>query len=164
MLVDALAVDLIVELRVEASEVEPQLIGIVTQRAVVQMHFMVEQQIVHRPEFMLSRGRLCGFCGALSMRMHFRERKVPEREAHVMPKVLQQQLDRWISLGAVRALEIAVFDDDDARILRTNDMVRAVDRYSEREGLGAHDGCVLRNGQSPPIRFISTRGSEHQLA
>jgi hypothetical protein len=36
-------------------------------------------------------------------------------------------------------------------------MVRAVNRYREREGLGAHDGRVVRIGRSRPIGFISAR-------
>src|SRR6185312_810897 len=71
----------------------------------------VEQQLVHVPEPALPRSGLgCGRRGE-GMRVDAGQRKMAEREPHVPAELLFDSLDRVEGLPRVRALVIAVLDN-----------------------------------------------------
>ena len=92
---------------------------------------MVEQQVVHLPERALRGRRLGRLGGELRVRVHVVERQVPPHVADVA-EVGQQLADDRLGLPAVGALEVAVLDHGDRRVLGPADVVALrVDRHGE---------------------------------
>ena len=81
------------------------------------MTLVFEQQVVHLPELALSAGRLGGLRGVHCMRMRRLDREVAEDEADAAAEPLEHELDRGRGLFAGGALEVAVLDDGDGRVL-----------------------------------------------
>jgi hypothetical protein len=71
----------------------------------------VEQQLVHVPEPALQRGRLGRGRRGQSVRVDAGQREMPEREPYGPAKLAFDLLDRVEGLPRVRALVIAVLDD-----------------------------------------------------
>jgi len=97
---------------VERRRVQAELSGVPVQVAVLERLLPVEQQLVHVPEPPLQRsGR--GRRGQ-SVRVNAGQRKMPEREPHVPAELAFDLLDRVERLPRVRALIIAVLDNQAA--------------------------------------------------
>src|SRR5262249_28658953 len=95
---------------------------------------MLVQQVVHLPELPLSGGGLPRFSCALRVRVHLRQREVPEDEAEADAQRLLHLVDDRIGLPAIRALVVAILDQGDRRVLRT----LAVISLGNRRGQAAH--------------------------
>jgi hypothetical protein len=123
MLLDALQIDVIGELRVEAGDIELDGLGVFAKRLRLEVLLVFEQAVVHLPELAL---RACGFGrfgGQLGVRMRSDDRKMTEAESDPALEMLEHDLDAVIGLRTDRALEIAVFDDDHACVGSAQDMV-----------------------------------------
>jgi hypothetical protein len=106
----------------------------------------VEEQLVHVPEPALHRG---GLGRGEGVRVNAGQREMPEREPHVPVKLLFDLLDRMERLPRVRALVIAVLDDQAAGgraadvidlLIQRRQGELAVVRYRV-EGHGRPPGC-----------------------
>ncbi len=117
VLAHALQVDLVVHLRDEARHVQLQALRILAQVGHLEMTLVFEQQVVHLPELALSAGRFGGLRGVHGMRMRRLDREVAEDEADATAEPLEHELDRGRGLFAGGALEVAVLDDGDGRML-----------------------------------------------
>jgi hypothetical protein len=78
---------------------------------------------MHLPETSDGRGGLGEFRCAFSMWMSLTQRKVAKYETHSIAHRLLYRFDLGIRRAAVRAFEIAVFDEYDPRITRSLDVV-----------------------------------------
>ena len=107
----------------EALDVEPELAARSPSRSErTQRVLVLEQQIVHLPERALRGGRLGRLGGDLRVRMHVGERQVPPDVAHVA-EVGEQLAHDGFGPAAVRALEVAVLDERDRRVVGAADVV-----------------------------------------
>src|SRR3954470_5389229 len=104
---------------------------------------ILEQQVMHRPEFVLRAGRLCCLCCQLCVWMRFRQGKVAEYEAHALCEAVKQHFDCRERLSAHRTFEISILQDGDPCCFRTFDMVRLVDGYGKLQGNGISSHLVL---------------------
>jgi len=136
VLANPLQVDLIVYLELEPRHVELESLGVHAKLIQLQMGLVLEQQVMHRPELPLRARRFCRLRGKQRMRMDFFEREMPEHEAQRVRKMGKQYLDCRHRLLAVRAFEVAVFDQGDTTSLSTQKMVGVVHLNGEFEGLG----------------------------
>ena len=136
MLVHPLPVDLVRKLEIEAHQVEFELLGVAVQVLELQVGLVLEQQVVHGPEFVLGTGSLRRFGGQFSVLVCGRQWKMAEDEAHAMLELLHQHLYGRVGLSAGRAFEIAVLDDDDPGRVRARNVVGLVDGYGESKGFG----------------------------
>ena len=84
---------------------------------------------MHLPELALSTGGFRGFGCQLGVGMRCDNREMPERKPDAMFEMLEHDLDAVIGLRADGALEIAVFDDDYARVRSAEDMVDRAQRH-----------------------------------
>ncbi len=99
---------------VERRHVQAELGGVPAQVAVLERLLAVEQQLVHVPEPALPGGGLgCAGRGE-GVRVDAGQREMPEREPHVPAQLAFDLLDRVERLTRVRALVIAVLDDQAA--------------------------------------------------
>jgi hypothetical protein len=107
----------------------------------------VEQQLVHIPEPALPRGGLGGGRRGEGVRVDAGQREVAEGESHVPGQVPFGHLDRVEGLPGVRALVIAVLDDQAALGLAADVIGCVVER---RQGqLAVVRGCAAGHGPSP---------------
>ena len=99
-----------------------------------------EQQVVHLPEGALPGGGLGRLGRELGSRVDIVEREVPPHVAQVA-EIGQQRPDDRLGLAAVRALEVAVLDQGDRRLIRPAHVVPVrVDRDGQvDDGLGRAD-------------------------
>src|SRR5260221_7490024 len=97
--------------RSNAATSSPELGGVPAQVAVLERLLPVEQQLVHVPEPALPCGGLSRGRRGEGVRVNAGQREMPEREPHVPPELLFDLLDRMEGLPRVRALVIAVLDD-----------------------------------------------------
>src|SRR3954451_14172444 len=104
---------------------------------------ILEQQVMHRPEFVLRAGRLCGLCRQFRVWMRFCQGKVAEYEAHALCEAAQQHFDCRERLSAHRTFEVSVLHERDPRRFRTFDMVSLVDWYGELQGNGVSSHSAL---------------------
>src|ERR1700686_5475578 len=88
-----------------------------------QLALMLEQDVVHLPEAALRGGSLRGLSGDLRVWGHFVERQVAPDVAHFITERGQQLADDSLRLSAVRALEVAVLEQRDARVVWSADVV-----------------------------------------
>ena len=129
VLTHALQIDFIVHLGGKTRDIEIEPLGIVVQVLQLEVSLVVEQQIVHRPEFLLPAGALGCLGRAHGVRVNLLQREVPINEAHALRKSLEQQLDCGCGLLAVRAFEVAVFEDCHRRVQRANRVIGWHYRY-----------------------------------
>src|SRR5688572_27735297 len=123
VLAHALQVDLVVHLRGEARHVEIQTFRVRAQVGHREMTLVLEQQVMHLPELALSTRRFRCLCGMHCMRMRRLDREMPENEADASAESLEHELDGGRGLFAGGALEVAVLDDSDGRVLGTYGMI-----------------------------------------
>src|SRR6266851_2103099 len=122
MLLDALQIDVVRKIRFEAREVELDGLGVLVESFRLEMLLVFEQAIMHLPELALRTRGFRGFRCQLGVGMRCDDREMTERKPDAMFEMLQHDLYPVIGLRADRALEIAVFDDDDARVGSAEDM------------------------------------------
>src|SRR5216684_9235511 len=106
------------------------------QVLVLEMRLVLEQEIVHGPEFPLRRRGLRGLGRQQRVRVSVLKREVPEYEPNLIGKPLQQQLRRRRRDLAARTFEVAVFDQRYPRVLRTLEMVGGLRRHRQAHGMG----------------------------
>ena len=99
---------------VEGRYVQPELGGVPAQVAVFERLLAVEQQLVHVPEPALPGSGLGRAGRGEGVRVNLGQREMPEREPHVPAELPFDLLDRVVRLPRVRALVIAVLDDQTA--------------------------------------------------
>src|SRR5216683_7956287 len=99
---------------VEGRDVQAELGGVPAQVAVFERLLPVEQQLVHVPEPALQRGGLRRGRRGEGVRMDAGQREVPECEPHVPAQLAFDLLDRVERLPRVRALVVAVLEDQRA--------------------------------------------------
>src|SRR5262249_35539542 len=99
---------------VEGRDVQAELGGVPAQVAVFERLLPVEQQLVHVPEPALPGGGLGRGRGGEGVRVDAGQREMPEREPHVPAELLFDLLDRVEGLPRVRALVVAVLEDQAA--------------------------------------------------
>ena len=145
---DAPRVHAAAQLVAKARHVEPELLGVADEVLDVERVLVGEQQVVHLPEAALRRGRLRGLGGQLGVRVHVGERQVAEHEAHVLAEVVEQLAHDRLGLPAVRALEVAVLDERDRRVVGAADVValRVDGRGQVDDVLGAADELARTAG------------------
>src|SRR5688500_2223717 len=97
----------------------------------LKMRLVSEQEIVHLPEPCLRPGRFRGLRRNERMWVDFFKWKVAEYEAYAGSEALEQKCDRGRGLFAVRALEIAIFDDRDCRVIGATNMIRHSHRIQQ---------------------------------
>src|SRR6266851_3611813 len=123
MLLDALQIDVIREIRIEAREIELNGLGVLAESFRLEMLLVLEQAVMHLPELALRTRGFRGFGCQLGVGMRCDDREMPERKPDAMFEMFEHDLDAVISLRADRALKIAVFDDDYSRVRSAEDMV-----------------------------------------
>ncbi len=106
------------------------------QVLVLEMHLVLEQEIVHGPEFPLRRRGLRGLGREQRVGVSVLQREVPEYETNLVGKPLQQQFRRRRRDLAAGAFEVAVFDQRHPRVLRTLEMVGGLRRHRQAHGMG----------------------------
>src|SRR5688572_6728461 len=167
MLEHALPIDLVVELRGEEGHVEPELIGVTQEMLAVEVSLMLEQLRVHLPELALRPRALGGLGGGERMRMHVDEREVTIREAHLLLEAVQDYLDGRGGLLAVRALEVAVLDEDDGRVLGTEQVIGVIDGFGEIDTVLAVGHCMVSSstpcGAFHTLTVLSARDAMRTL-
>ena len=67
------------------------------------MQLILEQEVVHRPEFMLRAGCFRRLRGELRMRVHLDLRKMAVHKAQLVTKMLEHHFHRRVRLAAGRA-------------------------------------------------------------
>jgi hypothetical protein len=97
---------------VEPRDVELELDGISPQVVVFERRLATEEQRVHFPEPVLQRGSLGGRRRGEGVRMDLRQRKVAEREADPAVQLSLDALDLSKRSARVRALVVAVLEDE----------------------------------------------------
>jgi hypothetical protein len=80
------------------------------------MRLILEQHIVHGPEFSLRRGGLRDLRRHHGVRVSVLQRKMPEYEANLVGISLQQKFRSGCRNFAARALEVAVFNQGNTRV------------------------------------------------
>ena len=104
-------VDVLLDLLLERRNIEAKQPRVLAQIVALQVGLILEQQIVHLPEFALGIGRFRGF-GCLHCMWVVRfDGKMAIDKSYLLAEAREQQFDRGSRLLASRALEIAVFDD-----------------------------------------------------
>ena len=78
---------------------------------------------MHLPELALRTRGFRGFRCQLGVGMRCDDREMTKRKPDAMFEMLQHDLDPVIGLGADRALEVAVFDDDYSCVWSAEDMI-----------------------------------------
>src|SRR5258708_39012721 len=94
VLTHPLEVDVIVHLGGIARQIQSQVHSITIQILVLEMRLVLEQEIVHGPEFALRRRGLRGLGRQQRGRMRFLGREAPKYETNFVGKSLEQQLRR----------------------------------------------------------------------
>jgi len=162
---DALKIDVIVHLGRVARHVELQPFRVVVQLLKLQVRLVIEQQIVHLPEFSLSTRSLRRFRSEQCMRMDFLEREVAIDKTNAVLEPLEQKLDRGRRLLAVGALEIAILDHDHRRVRLADGVIDRLYRYGQLEGLMCvHAFASVDAGYRPNLVFIHCAGDERHLS
>src|SRR4051794_30297218 len=100
---------------VEPRDVEPQLERIAAEVVLLERRLAVEEHVVHPPEPALERGGLRGPGGGEGVRVDLGEREVPEGEADALAQLGLDAFDCAEGRARVRALVVAVLDDDRRR-------------------------------------------------
>src|ERR1700722_2410615 len=95
----------------------------VTQLRRIRRLLLGQQHVVELPELALRRGRLSCFGGELRTGMNIVEREVAPHVTEVVAERGEQLAHDRLRLPAVRALEVAVLDQSDERVVRSADMV-----------------------------------------
>jgi hypothetical protein len=98
---------------------------------------------VHLPELTLAACCFGSLRGVHRMRVRRFDREVPEHETGAAAEALEHELDRWRSLLAGRALEIAVLDDGHRRMLGAERVIGGADRNCEIDRVAAHGPTLL---------------------
>ena len=97
-----------------------------------------------------ARGRLRGLGGELRVGVDVVEREVAPDVAHVVAERRQQLTDHLLGLPAVGALEVAVLDERDGRVVGAADVVAlGVDVLGEVEDVLGGAGDLARAHASP---------------
>ncbi len=128
-----LQINVIVHLGGIAGKIEIQGSRVAVQILVLEVGLILEQHVVHRPELALRRRGLRGLRRQLCMRMRFLKRKMPEYEADLVGKPLQQQFRRRRRHLAAGTFEVAVFDQCHPRMCRALEMVGGFGRDGQRD-------------------------------
>ena len=126
-----LSIDFIIELGLEAYRVQSDLGGVRLEMSAREVVRIAKQQIVHRPELPLCAGGFGGFRRHQGVGVGVFERKVPKYERHLRvqsPQLLDGGLDR----DTDRALEVAILEYDDWRVLGARKMI--VRRHGHGQG------------------------------
>ncbi len=130
---NALAIDLIVEFRLEANGVQAEACGMRIQVRAAEMVRVGEQQIVHRPELSLRSGGFRGFRGHQGMRVSVLDREMTKHKGHF--RVQSPQLpDRGLDADAGWALEIAVLKNDHPGVGGPGEVVGGRHRHGQGSG------------------------------
>src|ERR1043166_56089 len=149
MLLHALQINMILHLVVVAFEIEFQLGSVLAKTMSLQMQLVLEQKIVHLPEFILGARGFRRLGRKLGMMVHLALRKMPEGKAHAAAKMFEHDLDRGISLGAGRTLEVSVLDHRHLGWTSTYDVIALVHRNRKPHGCllkCASNGTVSQGG------------------
>ncbi len=123
VLLDALQINVVREICIEARKIELDGLGILAKGFRLEMLLVFEQPVMHLPELALRARGFRGFRCQLGVGMRCDDREMPERKPDAILKMLEHDLDRVIGLRADRALEIAVFDDDHACVWSAEGMI-----------------------------------------
>ena len=99
--------------------VELELAGVLDQMLVLERELALEQAIVHLPELPLRPGRLRRLGGVLRVQVQLGERKIAEHEPETRAHALLNLLHDRVSATAMRALEVAVFDERHCGVRRS---------------------------------------------
>ncbi len=116
----------------EALDVEADFPGIRDEIPLAEPVLVGEQLLVHLPERALRARRLRGLSRELGVWMHVGERQMAPHVPDLIAEGREQLADHRLRLPAVRALEVAVFEQRDRRIVRPAHVVAlVVDRLGE---------------------------------
>ena len=120
--------------REEPLDVQPQPSGV--RREVLQLQgvLVVEQQVVHGPEGLLTGGGLGGHGGQLGVRVDVGQGQMPHDVAQPVAEVLRAARGRLRWRGAERALEVQVLDQRQRRVGPVEVVALRVDRVGEQAG------------------------------
>jgi hypothetical protein len=98
------------------------------QVVVLELLLMLEEQVVHLPEFPLGGGRLGCLRGRRGARMHSGQREVAKTELETFSEMLSQGLDDLVRAAAVGALIVAVLEQRRRRRSGPDDVIASRDR------------------------------------
>ena len=127
------------QLAVEARDVQADRRSVVSQLGVAQLVLVGKEAVVHLPEAILCAGGLRGLRGGRSPGVQTGQRHVAEDEAKLIAEVREQLVYHRVGLATVGALEIAVFDERDARFRCAAHVVTpGIHRRTEGCGNGRH--------------------------
>jgi hypothetical protein len=130
--VDTLAIPVLLQLGLESRHIHARLGRVSEQVGCFERLLMFEHPIVDLPEvrFALRRGRLSRLRGLSSVRM-FRTRKVAEDKPQLVTEVTPQGLHCWVRAPAERTFEVAVLDQRDSRISRSDRVVACANGHHQ---------------------------------
>jgi hypothetical protein len=97
----------------ETGRIQSELGGVSDQISILESILVLEEVVVHLPEFALRAGRLGSFGGVLGVGVTVGEREIAEYQPHPIAKMILDVDHDWISLEAMRALVVAVFHERD---------------------------------------------------
>src|SRR6478609_711083 len=143
---------------IEDVQLEPELARVAAQGVVRERLLAVEEHRVHLPEAALPSGRLRGGRRGEGVRMDIRERKVPEAEPNVSTAKRFDTLDLTERPARVRALVVAVLDDQRSGG-RAAHMVDAVDDWRHRGRRWLVDALAHLPPPKPSMMFSLRRRS-----
>jgi len=136
MLANSPDVSVLLHLGLEARRVELQTPRVLLQVLRIEMLLIVEKQVMHFPEPALT-GRAFRCLGrGEGVRVDTLEWKMTVRKPNPADVTFQEHLYGRRSLLADGAFEVAIFDDGNGGIVRTQDVICGSDCYGQVDGSG----------------------------
>ena len=135
ILLDLRCISVVRHVLFEAVDVEVESCSVLEQVLIVKGALMLEEVVVHLPEFALVRRGLGRFSGALRMRVDFAQWEVSVDKAKLVTQLALQSPDDMVGETTVRAFVIGVLDQRHRGCVRSLNVVRGIDRHLEVTGL-----------------------------
>ena len=154
---DARQVHPTVELAAEAVDVEAEVLRPGDERAAPERALVLEERGVHLPEPALGAGRLGGLRGLERVGVRRRDREVAEDEPEPAAQRLAHRLDLRVRGAAVRALEVAVLDEEQRRVAGAVDVVLRPDHGLASTSASASRSSASSTPAAPGFTSIGER-------
>jgi hypothetical protein len=132
VLAHPLTINLIVHFGRESGHVQAEALRMRLKVASAKVIGIAQQQIVHRPELSLRRGRLRSFGGHERVRVRVFQGEVAEDELKITGVSREQLSDRRLDRVTYGAFKVRVLDYDHARVVGASAVIDRRDRHGQR--------------------------------